>query len=71
VPRERLGRDFGVHVAELCDRLGVRYADVPAALRGARAADPGAVLYRQMDYTHLDPAGHEVAARSLAERLGR
>lgn len=66
VPTARIGRDFGDHVAELCRRLDVPYADVPAALRAARSSGPTLQLYRQMDYTHLATAGHEVAAAAVA-----
>jgi lysophospholipase L1-like esterase len=69
VPRERLKLDFGARIAARCSLLGVPYADVGAALREARRQAPRALLYRQMDYTHLEPPGHEVAAEAIARTL--
>ena len=72
VPRRRLTIDPCARTEEACRRLGLRYVDARASLRGARLAAPGAPLYRQADYTHLDEDGHravgEAVARAIAAR---
>lgn len=72
VPRERLTIDPVARTADICSSLGITFVDVREPLRAARAhADHYEPLYTLHDYTHLDPAGHAVLARTLAATIAR
>lgn len=54
-------------MAEIAERQGLWYLDLRPALRAATPSSPP--LYFQQD-RHWTEAGHEVAARAMAERMG-
>ncbi len=57
-------------VAELAQRLGVGFVDVPEAFRQELARrGRGAKLFIRGDRYHPNPAGYELVARTVVERL--
>jgi lysophospholipase L1-like esterase len=68
VPLHRLSIVPGERVQEICSRLGVPTIDLTQALRQARETS-GKSLYPSMDYTHLNPDGHQVIANAIAQRV--
>lgn len=71
VPKDRLSVDFAERTRIYCEERGVPFADLADALREARREQPTVPLYIPMDYSHLSPLGHQVAARAIARSILR
>lgn len=73
VPRERLTIDANARCKELCESLGIPFADSSASLRARReqieSAGGEASLYVFGDYTHLDSDGHAAVAEAVGAVL--
>lgn len=55
----------GRRLAAICDALGIEYLDLNPVFR--REPDPAALFFPSN--SHWSPAGHDLAARAVAERL--
>jgi lysophospholipase L1-like esterase len=70
VPLHRLSVVPGARVLEICRRLAVDAIDLTESL-GEAAAARGESLYNPLDYTHLSPYGHRIAAGAIAKLMLR
>ncbi|KIC41440.1 hypothetical protein RA27_09280 [Ruegeria sp. ANG-R] len=71
VPKSRLSVDAPKRLGQIAADFDLPYLDLTEAFRAARAEHPPYThpYYIPYDYTHLDAAGHDLVARSLAEFL--